>query len=675
MTARETAKETAGEQAPFTVDVASSAAARWLGPEGAFGARLEGFAPRAAQQRMAAIIEQAIDQRRTVVLEAGTGVGKTFGYLVPALLSGAKVLVSTGTRHLQDQLFCKDLPRVREVLGRPLDVALLKGRANYVCLHRMTQLNEQGLLRSREQVVALGQVRHWAAGSRSGDIAECTTVPEDHAIWPMVTSTTDNCLGSDCPLYEDCHVVCARRAALDADVVVVNHHLFCADLALREEGFAELLPNMDAVILDEAHQLPEVAASFFSESLSSRQLLDLARDVLREQASEARDMPDLRDRAAALEKATKDVILAFRPQRDREAWAAVAQEAALCESMDALDDALADLQEALDAAAPKGKGFEALLERCQAVRVRLSMLRETDPEEADETEAEGPPEQVRWYEKGDRHFALHLTPLEAGSAFQKALGGDRRAWIFTSATLATGRGDFTHFNRRLGLWPDHAERLDSPFDYARQALLYLPPDLPEPSDPEYTLKALRAVYPAIKAAEGRAFLLFTSHRAMRAAEEILEGKLPFPLFVQGQLPKRELLERFRESGNGVLLGTQSFWEGVDVRGRALSLVMIDKLPFAMPDDPVLRGRAERVEHRGGSSFMEISLPEAQITLKQGVGRLIRDVSDSGVLVLCDPRLSTKRYGQQFLDALPPMPRTRDMAEVRRFLATLDDPPA
>ncbi|MGC9457124.1 MAG: ATP-dependent DNA helicase [Halothiobacillaceae bacterium] len=656
---------------PFDIDVDGSQSAHWLGPEGAFGAQIEGFAPRAAQQRMAAIIEQAIAKRRTVVLEAGTGVGKTFGYLVPALLSGTKVLVSTGTKHLQDQLFCKDLPRVREVLGRPLDVALLKGRANYVCLHRMTQLNEQGLLKSREQVVALGQVRHWAAGSRSGDIAECASVPEDHAIWPMVTSTTDNCLGSDCPLYEDCHVVLARRAALDADVVVVNHHLFCADLALREEGFAELLPNMDAVILDEAHQLPEVAASFFSESLSSRQLLDLARDTIREQVAEAGDMPDLRDRAAGLEQACKDVILAFRPLRDREAWAEVAGESELATAMDRLDDALADLQEALDAATPKGKGFESLLERCQVLRVRLSMLREMD-ESPEDVPEDGPPEQVRWYEKGDRHFALHLTPLEAGSAFQKALGGERRAWVFTSATLATGQGDFTHFNRRLGLWPDHAERLDSPFDYKRQALLYLPPGLPLPSDPDYTLKALRAVYPAIKAAGGRAFLLFTSHRAMRAAEEILEGKLPFPLFVQGQLPKRELLERFRASGNGVLLGTQSFWEGVDVRGRALSLVMIDKLPFAMPDDPVLRGRAERVEHRGGSSFMEISLPEAQITLKQGVGRLIRDVTDTGVLVLCDPRLTSKRYGQQFLDALPPMPRTTDMAEVQRFLVELDN---
>ena len=651
--------------------IESKGAAGMLGPKGPFAAAIQDFAPREAQQRMARLIEQALRERQTVVLEAGTGVGKTFGYLVPALQSGMKVLISTGTKHLQDQLFFKDLPLVRKVLGKPVDAALLKGRANYLCLHRMAQIYEQGMLRSKEYVTALRKVQYWAAGSQSGDINECESVPEDHGIWPMVTSTADNCLGCDCPVYEECHVVAARRRALEADIVVVNHHLFFADLALKEEGFAELLPNMDAVIFDEAHQLPDVAAMFFSESISSRQIIDLARDVIREQVTEAPDMPDLRDRAAELETACADVVLAFAKNKDRDTWSAVAAQPVLSTALDNLDRVLSELQATLEVAAPKSKGFESLLERCQNLRVRLSSLRENDLSAVDpEAGEKEPPDTVRWYEKGDRYFSLHLTPLDAGAAFQRAVGSGKRAWVFTSATLAAGK-DFNHFNRRLGLWPDHSEQLPSPFDYANQALVYLPPNLPEPNSPDYTRAALRAMYPALLASKGRAFLLFTSHRALREAVEILGDKLTFPMFVQGTLPKRKLVEAFRESGNGVLLGTQSFWEGVDVRGESLSLVMIDKLPFASPDDPVLRGRNERVQHRGGSPFTEITLPEALITFKQGVGRLIRDVNDYGVLILCDPRLTSKSYGRTFLNALPPMPQTRNIQDVQAFFARLE----
>ncbi|MDD3609884.1 MAG: ATP-dependent DNA helicase [Halothiobacillaceae bacterium] len=627
----------------------------WLGDDGPFAEALSGFAPRAVQQRMAALVDEALRTQGTLVVEAGTGVGKTFAYLLPALLSGRKVLVSTGTKHLQDQLFSKDIPLVRRVLGRPVDVALLKGRANYLCPWRLQRLTDSGQLRSREYVEGLQRVRFWAAGTRSGDIGECESLAEDHPLWPMVTSTSDTCLGSECPELENCPVMKARRRAQEADVVVVNHHLFFADLALREEGFAELLPHADAVILDEAHQLPEVAAQFFGESLSARQLMELARDSVREQLADAPDMPDMRDRAAELEKAVQDLRLAFGDAPLREAWATVAERPVLVEALGVLDTALAQLQAVLEVAAVRGKGLANACERCRTARSALSAF--LQPEEG----------VIQWYELFQRGFSLNLTPQDVAAPFQRLLKAGNRAWVFASATLATGP-DFGYFTRRLGIVPDHAERLDSPFDYAANALLYVPTGLPEPSSPGYTQAVLRAALPVLEASRGRAFLLFTSHRALREAETWLSERLSHPLLVQGSLPKHRLIERFRELGNAVLLGTQSFWEGVDVRGEALSCVIIDKLPFASPDDPVLRGRMDAIRQRGGQPFVEYQLPQAVITLKQGVGRLIRDVNDRGVLMLCDPRLLGKSYGRVFLNALPPMPLTRSVVDVRGFFA-------
>ncbi|TCO82424.1 ATP-dependent DNA helicase DinG [Plasticicumulans lactativorans] len=631
-----------------------------FGADGPLARSLPGFAPRAAQVTMARAVAAALESGGVLIAEAGTGTGKTFAYLVPALLSGLKVIVSTGTRNLQDQLFHKDLPVVRAALGRGVKVALLKGRANYLCRQRLEGFSGAGRLRSRAQAHEYTRVQAWAARTRSGDIAELADVAEDSPLWPQVTSTADNCLGAECPVYQDCFVVQARREAQEADLLVINHHLFFADMAIKEEGFAELLPGADAFVLDEAHQLPEVAGQFFGVSLSSRQLVELARDAGVEQLRDAPEFRELGERAGGLDKAVADLRLAFGTELRRAPWNEVAALPALVDGIAALQAALAALTEALRLAAPRGKGLENCLERAGTLAARVEQL--TQP-------AAG--EVVHWFETHVRSFTIAQTPLEIAPLFRGRMERYHSAWIFTSATLAVADG-FTHFAHRLGLPAEAATlRLDSPFDFARNALLYHPPDLPDPASPRYTQALVEAIVPVLAASRGRAFLLFTSFRALNEAAERLAGRVPWPLLIQGSLPKAALLARFRELGDAVLLGTASFWEGVDVRGEALSCVIIDKLPFASPGDPVLAARIEAMKRAGGNPFIEYQLPHAVITLKQGVGRLIRDVSDRGVLVLADPRLLTKPYGRLFLDSLPPMTRTRQIERVQRFFAWVD----
>lgn len=626
-----------------------------LGADGPLARHISGFAPRAEQQAMAEAVERALREEDRLLVEAGTGVGKTFAYLVPALLCGGKVIISTGTKNLQDQLFDKDLPLVRRALGLSLKTALLKGRANYLCVHRLQVLKSEGRLRDRAQVAELRHIEHWAALTRSGDIAELADVAEDSELWPRVTSTAENCLGAECPEYQNCHVVRARRQAQEADVVVINHHLFFADLALKEEGFGELLPAANAVILDEAHQLPEVASNFFGLSVSSRQLIELARDTVAEGLRDAPDMAELRDAAAALERAVADLRLALGPAGQREPWARIRHKPAVREGLTALGEVLSGLAAQLELAAERGKGLQSCQERAELLRLRLERM-------------DAPPaDSVQWYETYTRAFALNLTPLDVAPVFQSRLSAHRCAWVFTSATLAVGES-FEHFAARLGLSEARQLRLDSPFDYARNALVYLPLEMPDPNDPRYTRAVVEAALPVIEASRGRAFLLFTSHRALQEAAGLLAGRLDYPLLVQGAGSRRELIERFRTLGNAVLLGTSSFWEGVDVRGEALSCVIIDRLPFAAPNDPVLQARMESIRAAGGNPFFDLQLPQAVITLKQGVGRLIRDVNDRGVLMLADPRLRSKPYGRVFLDSLPPMPRTRDLQDVEEFFA-------
>ncbi len=628
--------------------------AELLGPHGPLVEAIDGFQCREAQQQMAGAIAECLTDNDILVVEAGTGIGKTFAYLVPALLSGGKVIVSTGTRNLQDQLYHRDLPVVRDALGLPLRTALLKGRANYLCRYRLHNTISQGRLRSRELVDELQEVRSWAGRTRSGDIAEVTALSEQSAIWPLVTSTADNCLGNECPDYGECHVMLARRKAQEADIVVINHHLLFADLALKEDGFGELLPSANAFIIDEAHQLPDIATGFFGLALGARQLNDLARDVQTEHLREGGDMAALPDARQALEKAVADLRIAMDSPPGRYGWNEVIRKNGVESALQELADSLAAMTPWLEKAAVRGKGLESCWRRCLLLQERLQQLR-------DDTQDD----HIRWVEIFRSAFSLHLTPLQIAESFQAGMAQQNAAWVFTSATLAVG-DDFGHFTERLGLEDARCLQLDSPFDYPRHAVLYVPRDLPEPNTPDYTRAVIDASLPVLEASGGRAFLLFTSHRALREAAELLHTRIEHPLLVQGDAPRGVLLERFREYGNAVLLGTSSFWEGVDVRGEALSCVVIDRLPFASPGDPVLRARIEHMREQGGNPFMDYQLPNAVITLKQGVGRLIRDVEDRGIMMLCDPRLLSKPYGRVFLDSLPPMTRTRELDVVRRF---------
>jgi ATP-dependent DNA helicase DinG len=628
-----------------------------LGARGPLAKRIEGFAPRAGQQAMAQAVEATLADQRTLIAEAGTGTGKTYAYLVPALLSGMRVIVSTGTRNLQDQLFQRDLPLVRDALEIPVHVALLKGRSNYLCRYRLERTEAEGRFTSRAAVSELERVRTWSRRTKSGDIAEVTGIGEDAEVWPLVTSTADNCLGGACPSFNDCFVVRARRKAAEAEVVVVNHHLFFADMSVREEGFAQLLPSADAVIFDEAHQLPEIATEFFGVSFSSHQVRNLCRDTIAEDIKERSGLAELRPAAETAERATMDLRLALGTPVARLPWASVSQAAAVTEALDKLRQSLIDLCEMLETVAARGPGLSNCARRAVAVLDRL-----------DDVTAGESINDVVWLEAGPRSFGLRRTPLDIARPFRERLRAvGTKSWVYTSATLAVGE-DFSYFTSRLGLEEAETRRWESPFDYGRQALLYLPPSLPDPSTPDYTARVIDAALPILQASRGRAFLLFTSHRALKLALELLQGKTDYPLLVQGSMGRARLLEQFVEAGNAILLGTASFWEGVDVRGAALSCVIIDKLPFATPDDPVLKARAQLCTAAGGNPFVELQLPEAVIALKQGAGRLIRDVNDTGVLVVCDPRLTSKSYGRLFRESLPPMPVTRTLSDVERFFA-------
>jgi ATP-dependent DNA helicase DinG len=634
-------------------------AAELLGPEGPFAREVPGFAPRDAQQKMAAAVEEAIADRQMLVAEAGTGTGKTYAYLVPALMSGKRVIVSTGTKALQDQLFHRDLPRVRAVLGARLSAALLKGRANYLCLHRLDQAHKEGRFASREQAAQLQAIHAWSRRTLAGDRAELAEVAEDSPLWPRVTSTTETCLGADCPMFNDCFVVKARRAAQEADLVVVNHHLLFADLAIKQEGFGEILPGAHAFVLDEAHQIPELAGQFFSVTLSARQLTELVGDVQAECASVSGAFAVLQPALDPLSAAIKRLRLALDRFPAKGAFTQIERDPDVERELAELAGALGVLAEALDKHSARSRGLASVAERAAEQTARLAHLTDSGARDA-----------VHWYELSAHGFAFHATPLDIAGPLRELRAQSHAAWIFTSATLAVG-GRFTHFARQVGLYDPVELRVDSPFDYARQALAYLPKGLPDPAADDYVERVVDAAVPILEASNGRAFLLFTSHRALRRAAELLPQRVPFPLFVQGSAPRNLLLEAFRASGNGVLLGAASFWEGVDVAGDALSLVVIDKLPFAAPDDPVLVARLDALREAGGNPFADWQVPNAVIALRQGAGRLIRDVHDRGVLMLCDPRLTTRGYGRLFLASLPPLPRSSDPGEVRRFFGAVD----
>ncbi|HEV8107608.1 MAG TPA: ATP-dependent DNA helicase [Burkholderiales bacterium] len=629
---------------------------RTFAADGPFAERVPNFRLRAEQLEMSQAIGEAIENTAVLVAEAGTGTGKTFAYLVPALLAGGKVIVSTGTKTLQDQLFDRDLPAVRAALASGATIALLKGRANYVCLYRLRRAAREGRFATRDEAAQIRKIERFAAVTTTGDRADLADVPEDAPAWANATSTRENCLGQGCPDYKDCFVMRARKNALAADVVVVNHHLFFADLVLREEGISELLPACNTVIFDEAHQLPETARVFFGETLSSAQLVDLARDVRLELRAAGGTSPELDPVAARVEKAARDLRLVFAEAGARLAWSQALRLPGFDDALAKLNSALHVLEQALAAQQGRAEGLDACARRASAARHLLVRLRET------EVSAE-----VRWVEVFSHAVQLHVTPLSSAELFRRQMADHPRAWIFTSATLAVGE-DFGHFTRELGVPDARTRRWASPFDFPRQALLYVPKALPEPGETGFTEAVIEAALPVLRASEGRAFLLFTTLRALRRAHELLVDRVPYPLLVQGTGSRSQLLSRFRALGNAVLLGSQSFWEGVDVRGDALSLVVIDKLPFAPPDDPVLAARIEGVRNAGGQPFNELQLPQAVLQLKQGAGRLIRDEADRGVLMLCDPRLVTRAYGRRILQSLPPMALTRELSAVEGFFA-------
>ncbi|MBU9386579.1 ATP-dependent DNA helicase [Burkholderia multivorans] len=618
----------------------------------------------------------------TLIVEAGTGTGKTYAYLVPAMLWGGKVIVSTGTKHLQDQLFLRDIPTVRNALAVPVTVAMLKGRANYLCHYYLQRTADNGRLPSRQDTAYLQEIVRFAKITKSGDKAELASVPETAPVWSMVTSTRDNCLGQECPHYKECFVMQARREAQQADIVVVNHHLFFADIMLRDTGMAELLPNANTVIFDEAHQLPETATLFFGETLSTTQILELARDTVAEGLSHARDAVEWVKLGGALERAARDVRLAFADdQIVRMSLAQLGDDHPLFAALDALEAALDALASALASQAERAESLGACLRRARELQDLLTGWVAPGAAEAaaqadaaaagDAAAAAGDPnEKVRWVEVFAHTVQLHETPLSVAPIFAKQRAGVPRAWIFTSATLSV-RGDFTHYAAQMGLSSRRSMTLASPFDYQTQGLLYVPRNLPQPSSPAFTDAVFDAALPAIEAAGGGVFMLCTTLRAVdRIASklrDVIESRgWNTPLLVQGDASRTELLDRFRAYGNAILVGSQSFWEGVDVRGDALSLVVIDKLPFAPPDDPVLAARLDALAKKGLSPFAVHQLPQAVITLKQGAGRLIRAETDRGVLMICDTRLVDKPYGRRIWQSLPPFKRTREIAVVQDF---------
>lgn len=624
-------------------------------PDGPLAQAIPGFKPRAAQQEMAQAVSRAIDRKQELVVEAGTGTGKTYAYLVPALRSGAKVIISTGSKALQDQLYSRDLPTVTTALAYAGKVAILKGRSNYLCLERLEQQSMVGGELAGQMLTEMVSLHGWSHQTVDGDISNCSEVPEDSMVWPLVTSTNDNCLGSDCPQYKDCFVVKARRRAMEADLVVVNHHLFLADLVVKESGFGELIPEAQVMIFDEAHQLPDIASQYFGQQLSSRQLMDLAKDITIAYRTEVRDVAQLQKSADRLSQSAQDFRLALGDPGFRGNLRDALEQQPVQRALVLLDDALELCYDVIKMSLGRSALLDAAFERATLYRSRLKRLRDVSV-----------PGYSYWYECSARHFILALTPLTVSDKFHEVMKEKPGSWIFTSATLAVN-DDVSHFTSRLGLEGAKSLLLPSPFDYQHQALLCVPRFLPSPNQPGGARQLARMLRPVIEANQGRCFFLCTSHAMMRDLAEEFRASMTLPVLVQGETSKSRLLAEFVAAGNALLVATASFWEGVDVRGDALSCVIIDKLPFTAPDDPLLKARIEDCRLRGGDPFNDVQLPEAVITLKQGVGRLIRDTTDRGVVIICDNRLVMRPYGGVFLSSLPPAPRTRDLQQAIRFL--------
>jgi ATP-dependent DNA helicase DinG len=619
---------------------------------GLLSRHIDGYSPRQQQLEMAETIQATLANSALLIAEAGTGTGKTFAYLAPAILSGQKVFISTGTKNLQDQLFNKDLPTLRKAMATPFRAALLKGRSNYLCHHRLTLAEHDPAQKYQQEI--LHDLRDWSAVTKTGDLSETDLLEEGTALWPKVTSTIDNCLGQECPDYAECFISEARKKAQEADIVVINHHLLMSDLALKASGQGEVLPSADAFIIDEAHQLPAIASQFLGSRVSSNQIQELCRDSIREMEEDAGDMAIIHDLADKAEASLHSLRIALGDVEQRTPWKNLSEKLGVKPKLDAVLSSVEELAEQLELAAERGKGLEQCHIRSQDLLDSLEIF--TNKKVDDNL--------ILWADIRHSSFVFHATPFEVSNYFQKWIDEKPTAWVFTSATM-TVAGKFNNFSHQLGIDDAETAIWPSPFDYTKQSLLYMPNVPVEPSHEDYNAHITNIAKDVISHSKGRTFLLFTSYRAMHAVADAMEDS-DYPLMVQGSASKSNLLDEFRTHGNAVLLGTNSFWEGVDVRGEALSCVLIDKIPFASPGDPVLQARIDSLKERGGNPFTTIQIPAAVIQLKQGIGRLIRDNQDYGVLVLCDPRFLTKPYGKQFLRSLPAMPITQDIEDVSTF---------
>ncbi len=633
---------------------------------GALAKAIDGFSPRQAQTDMALEVANAIEKQSSLIVEAGTGTGKTFAYLIPAFLSvnsassgdelNTKIIISTGTKNLQEQLFHKDIPLVRKALASNVQVALLKGRANYLCRYRLAQYQETRGQLDADTLTDLVKVKAWANSTQSGDIGELVNVTEDSGVFPFITSTLDNCLAKDCPDYETCYLVRARQKAIDADLIVVNHHLFFADMALKDTGFGELIPKAQVMVFDEAHQIGDIASDYFGEAFSTRQLVDLCADVLQIFRSKLTDVKQLGLAAEKLQKTCQEFRLLFNYDPERGNWREKYNQPQFLQKFQRLKIDLDFLYQVIKLCVSRNEAIDNCFDRAVNMLAQYDVMANVDVTGMS-----------FWYETTPRHVVLHLTPLSVADKFSAYVKESGAGWIFTSATLAVDN-KFEHFAQHLGLLGAKQLLLESPFDYQQQSQLIVPRYLPEANDKNRAEHLAQLAQPLIQASQGACFMLFTSYRVMHQVAEILSNAIDNPLLVQGQMAKRVLLDKFVETDSAVLLATASFWEGIDVRGDKLTCVIIDKLPFASPDDPLLQARCEDVRRQGGDAFAQIQLPQAVIALKQGVGRLIRDVSDRGVMVICDNRLVNRPYGQTFLKSLPEMKRSRDLARAAEFLA-------
>ena len=623
---------------------------------GELGQSIKGFRPRTEQIEMAHAVGESIQNKSSLVIEAGTGTGKTFAYLAPALVFGKKTIISTGSKNLQDQLFNRDLPAIKKALNFTGKIALLKGRANYLCLERLDQVIAQGVLGDKSVLVELSKVRKWNNSTKTGDFTECIELAEDSPIIPQLTSTAESCLGTDCPNYSECYVASARKKALNADLVVVNHHLFFADMAVKESGFGELIPNAEVIIFDEAHQLPDIASQYFGQSLTSRQLFDLCKDINIVYRTELKDMQQLGTTSDTLLKVVQDFrLLLGNGSNVRGNWRELYMQSAVKKSFELLQEKIDFLAEVIKLALGRSQTLDSIFERVEYIKIQLKRLSETNIVGY-----------CYWYEGNGRQFGLHITPLTVADKFGAQLESKEAAWIFTSATLEVG-GTFNHFCQHLGIQDATQKILPSPFNYSEQSLLCVPRYLPNTNQTN-TLSSLgEMLLPVIEANKGRCFVLCTSYSMMLGLAEYFREKSNLSILLQGETSKGKLLEQLIKETYSVLVATSSFWEGVDVRGDALSLVIIDKLPFTAPDEPLLKARIEDCRLQGGDPFNDIQIPEAVITLKQGVGRLIRDVTDRGVVIICDNRLVMRNYGETFLKSLPNSSRTRDLNKVIQFL--------